>query len=477
MVSHTYPPLEASPKDGQSPVAASPSDAIAPAVPAPARRRVALVEDRLKGDRRNLPAPPSHRSTTQAPPRETQPAAEQPVPDPADSDLTAPLPAGRGGLSPLTNPRPADAGSGDQEGKTVAGRPPLAIPRKKTLLPPPVRPDGFDGLPLHDDLDGPVDDMDRDPYRDPYVESEGRRLPLGSRLARGGLVLGLLGAVGALMFATPDDGGGTTVQAAAAAEPAVPFATAEMLDNSSLDSVDVSLGASESLASMASAVTAGRIGTPADTASGFASAVAEVVEEATAPETTTTTVFVEPTLPPESEWIDAGNGVPIPDVLLRIRFCESTNNYLAANSYSSARGAYQFLTKSWDWYGHAEITGVTQAHLATPAQQDEAALRTLQAEGTGPWSESRACWNSPDIAPNYATAPPPTTPAPTTTVPDGETTTIPEGETTTTAGETTTTTAPGTETTVDGGDTTVPETTTTTAAPTDGGEETTTTQP
>lgn len=91
-------------------------------------------------------------------------------------------------------------------------------------------------------------------------------------------------------------------------------------------------------------------------------------------------------------WVDAGHGVFVPPVLLSIRWCESTDNYAAANSRSSARGAYQFLTGSWDWYGHAARYGVPQAHLATPAQQDEAALITWQADGTRPWNASRHCW-------------------------------------------------------------------------------------
>ena len=94
----------------------------------------------------------------------------------------------------------------------------------------------------------------------------------------------------------------------------------------------------------------------------------------------------------EEGWVDAGHGVLVPPILLEIRRCESTDNYLAANTRSSARGAYQFLTGSWAAYGHAERYGVPQAHLATPAQQDEAALITWQADGTRPWNASRHCW-------------------------------------------------------------------------------------
>jgi hypothetical protein len=91
-------------------------------------------------------------------------------------------------------------------------------------------------------------------------------------------------------------------------------------------------------------------------------------------------------------WVDAGHGVFVPPVLLEIRFCESRHDYTAANPSSSARGAYQFLRGSWADYGHRDRYGVTEAHLATPAQQDEAALITWQRSGTTPWNASKHCW-------------------------------------------------------------------------------------
>lgn len=92
-------------------------------------------------------------------------------------------------------------------------------------------------------------------------------------------------------------------------------------------------------------------------------------------------------------WVDAGHGVHVPPILLEIRRCESTHNYGAANRFSSARGAYQFLRSSWASYGHAARYGVAEAHQATPAQQDEAALITWQRSGTSPWNASRHCWS------------------------------------------------------------------------------------
>ena len=91
-------------------------------------------------------------------------------------------------------------------------------------------------------------------------------------------------------------------------------------------------------------------------------------------------------------WVDTGNGVFVPPILLEIRHCESRGDYQAANRRSSARGAYQFLTLSWNGYGHAERYGVPSADKATPAQQDEAALITWQRDGTRPWYASRHCW-------------------------------------------------------------------------------------
>lgn len=113
--------------------------------------------------------------------------------------------------------------------------------------------------------------------------------------------------------------------------------------------------------------------------------------DTTVPEASTTTAA--PAAPNPDGYVDAGHGVFVPEVLLRIRFCESTDNYQAANPRSSARGAYQFLTGSWAAYGHAERYGVSQAHLASNAQQDEAALITWQRDGTRPWNASKSCWS------------------------------------------------------------------------------------
>lgn len=137
----------------------------------------------------------------------------------------------------------------------------------------------------------------------------------------------------------------------------------------------------------------------ADTATADDSASTETSETVettptTVEETTTTAppTTAAPTTAAGNGYVNAGHGVYVPPILLEIRRCESGGNYQAANPYSSARGAYQFLTGSWAAYGHAARYGVSQAHLATNAQQDEAALLTWQRDGTRPWNASRHCW-------------------------------------------------------------------------------------
>lgn len=98
----------------------------------------------------------------------------------------------------------------------------------------------------------------------------------------------------------------------------------------------------------------------------------------------------EPVGPPG--WVDLGHGVFGPEVLASIRWCESRDDYTAANPRSSARGAYQFLRSSWADHGHAATYGVTSADQASPAEQDEAAVTTWERWGTSPWAPSARCW-------------------------------------------------------------------------------------
>ena len=111
----------------------------------------------------------------------------------------------------------------------------------------------------------------------------------------------------------------------------------------------------------------------------------------TAPTDPTATTAVPADTHPDG-YVDAGNGVWIPSIMISIRKCESHDNYKAYNSSSGAAGAYQFLASSWASYGFATKYGVKSARDATPAQQDEAALAAYLRSGTKPWNASKSCW-------------------------------------------------------------------------------------
>lgn len=77
----------------------------------------------------------------------------------------------------------------------------------------------------------------------------------------------------------------------------------------------------------------------------------------------------------------------LPAVLQRIRWCESRNDYRARNPRSSASGAFQVITSTWDGHG-----GYRRAYLAPRSVQDRQALALYAAQGTRPWTASRSCW-------------------------------------------------------------------------------------
>lgn len=77
----------------------------------------------------------------------------------------------------------------------------------------------------------------------------------------------------------------------------------------------------------------------------------------------------------------------IPAILIAIRGCESGHDYTAQNPTSTASGAYQFLKSTWAGYG-----GYSEAYLAPPSVQDQAAIDLYNRAGTTPWNASRHCW-------------------------------------------------------------------------------------
>lgn len=80
-------------------------------------------------------------------------------------------------------------------------------------------------------------------------------------------------------------------------------------------------------------------------------------------------------------------GGDLPAILLRIRHCESGDNYTSQNTKSTASGAFQIINGTWAGYG-----GYAHAKDAPPAVQDAKALMIYNSEGTSPWVSSEHCW-------------------------------------------------------------------------------------
>lgn len=80
-----------------------------------------------------------------------------------------------------------------------------------------------------------------------------------------------------------------------------------------------------------------------------------------------TTIPSEPGMPTEAQW-------------LRLRQCESGNNYRAVSPSGKYRGAYQFSQGTWESLG-----GQGDPAAASPAEQDARAKALYRARGAKPW--------------------------------------------------------------------------------------------
>jgi len=82
-------------------------------------------------------------------------------------------------------------------------------------------------------------------------------------------------------------------------------------------------------------------------------------------------------------------GIPA-DLPLRIAYCESGFNQMAANKGSSARGVYQWLASSWK-NQPASQGGVVSVFDARA--NVSAAVWLIAHNQTSPWNASRSCWS------------------------------------------------------------------------------------
>jgi resuscitation-promoting factor RpfA len=72
-------------------------------------------------------------------------------------------------------------------------------------------------------------------------------------------------------------------------------------------------------------------------------------------------------------------GAVTPDTWAQLRACEASGNY-ATNTGNGFYGAYQFDARTWHGLGYAGLPS-----QASPAVQDQAALRLYQSRGWEPW--------------------------------------------------------------------------------------------
>lgn len=79
----------------------------------------------------------------------------------------------------------------------------------------------------------------------------------------------------------------------------------------------------------------------------------------------------------------------------RIAYCESKNDPLASNPNSSAKGRFQFLKGTWDYYG-TELWGkeILSKNVLDYNDSTELAFYVFQKYGNKSWSASSYCWNS-----------------------------------------------------------------------------------
>lgn len=93
---------------------------------------------------------------------------------------------------------------------------------------------------------------------------------------------------------------------------------------------------------------------------------------------------------PVTEVVVVGaKGSPSAEMWASLRQCEAGGNY-STNTGNGFYGAYQFTLGTWQGYG-----GQGLPHEASPATQDEIALRLWQARGFQPWPGCRAKLNLP----------------------------------------------------------------------------------
>ena len=84
---------------------------------------------------------------------------------------------------------------------------------------------------------------------------------------------------------------------------------------------------------------------------------------------------------------------PLIPILERIAFCESKNDPLAKNKFSSASGRFQFLSGSWRYYGK-QLWGDRwiEKNVFDYDDNTDLAYFTFKLDNVRPWLSSKNCW-------------------------------------------------------------------------------------
>lgn len=102
-------------------------------------------------------------------------------------------------------------------------------------------------------------------------------------------------------------------------------------------------------------------------------------------------IYIEPIIvtPSVRPKIESGS-----TILEKIALCESSNNPLAKNPLSSAKGRFQFLDSTWEYYGK-KLWGDDWINKNVLDWNDntELANYAFELNGTVDWLESAYCWN------------------------------------------------------------------------------------
>ncbi len=83
-----------------------------------------------------------------------------------------------------------------------------------------------------------------------------------------------------------------------------------------------------------------------------------------------------------------------PSRMAKVVWCESRMKSDAKNPHSSARGLFQWLTGSWNYYGKQLWGSLKGKDPYNPIDNIDLAIYVIQKRGYQDWGSSKGCWSS-----------------------------------------------------------------------------------